>query len=401
MSKPGGLQPADIAKSLLDEVLYGGTDQAVSGPPYIRDGINIQRFLAMPIITSIPLILGAIYFFGWQVMAVIITALVAGAVVEGAFSILRNRPPAGGLLVVVVLFSLLLPPGIPLYIVALGAALAILSKEIFGGLGFYLFNPALVGKAILIIAFPVMMTNQWAMPHEGGLAGFAQANASTETVAAANTPLANQIAAENISQVVANIAVVFHFVPLDSSVADDEIRTAVESDVANYEMSNLLVGNAPGAMGTTSGILLLLIGGFLLATRAVNWRIPVLIIATVVVGQALFEMIFSDLFRGGPVTHILTGGLLFTAFLVASDAVTSPITLRGKMIYGVIIGILIVVMRIHLPIVTMIDPQTEAIVGYQALTPDIEGVTFSVLLANALVPFIDRITKPRSFGGAR
>ena len=112
-------------------------------------------------------------------IAVITTALIAGALVEGAFSILRNRPPSGGLLVVVVLFSLLLPPGIPLLVVALGAALAVLSKEIFGGLGFNLFNPALVGKAILIIVFPVMLTNQWALPYEGGIAGFGHTQQST------------------------------------------------------------------------------------------------------------------------------------------------------------------------------------------------------------------------------
>jgi len=402
MSAREGLRPQEVIKGAVDEALYGGTGESVSGPPYIRDGVNVQRFLAMPVIAALPLLLLAIYFFSWYVVAMLATAFVVGMAVEGAFSVLRNRTPSGGSIVVLMLFTLLLPPGLPLYIVAIGAALAIFAKEIFGGLGFYLFNPALVGKAIIIIFFPVLMTSNWAMPYTEGAGGLAAIFPNTSSTAiAATTPLANDVAAEAIGDSAARTVQLTGNSPLQTRVRyfpSNEIKDMAMANISLYTPADMLIGRVPGALGTTSGLLLLLVGFWLLATRAINWRIALVIILTVGIGEAFFEMIFSDIFRGGALTHILAGSLLFTAFLVATDSVTSPMTLRGKLLYGLIIGLAVLVLRIHLPVV---DPTTELVVSYRAITPDVEGVTFSVLLANLLVPFIDRITQPKPFGSKR
>lgn len=342
MSKPERLQPMQILQDMMQESLYGGSDLAVSGPPYIRDGVNVQRFWTMPLIAAAPAVLGSIFFFGWHVLLMMIVAGLAGALVELIFAVLRNSRPSGGLLVIVLLFTLLLPPDLHLGLVALGAAIAVLAKNIFGGMGYYLFNPVLVGKAVLLLLFPVMMTAQWAAPIAGGAGGFA-GWAPTEILS--ETPLSL-------------------------------ILGGAESP---YSIGQLFLGNVPGAIGTTSGLLMLFAGFWMLMTRAVNWRISVVIVATVGVGHAFLQMMMPDLFLGSPLVHVLAGSTLFTAFLVAADPVTSPMTLNGKLIFGVIIGLLILILR--------------------ALTPDIEGVTFSVLLANAFVPLLDRVTKPRAYGG--
>jgi Na+-transporting NADH:ubiquinone oxidoreductase subunit B/electron transport complex protein RnfD len=335
-----------VVATAVNEVLYGGSDRSVSGPPYLRDGVNVQRFFTMPLIAVAPAVLGGIFFFGLHVLAVMLVALVAAVLIELIFAILRGRTPAGGLLVIVVLFCLLLPPNLPLWIVAIGASLAALSRQLFGGLGHYLFNPVLVGKAALIVLFPVLMTTHWASPFSSWPGGFA-AWAPPDAQAVTATPLS----------------------------------IVMQGGESPFDVGHLLLGNVPGAIGATSGILMLFAGFWMLFTRAVNWRVSIMILVTVLVGEAFLEMLFPAVFRGGPLLHILGGSLLFTAFLIASDPVTSPMTLHGKLIYGVLIGLLVL--------------------GLRAIAGDNDGVTFSVLLASAFVPLLNRLTTPRSYGGAR
>ncbi|MBI1730832.1 RnfABCDGE type electron transport complex subunit D [Candidatus Acetothermia bacterium] len=334
-----------VVATAVNEVLYGGSDRSVSGPPYLRDGVNVQRFFTMPLIAAAPAVLGGIFFFGLHVLAVILVALVVVGVIELIFSVLRGSGRVSGLLVIAVLFSLLLPPNLPLWIVAIGAGLAALSRQLLGGLGFYLFNPVLVGKALLIVIFPVLMTTHWAVPFSSWPGGFAV------------------------------------WAPPDAQVVATTPLSIVMQVGSPYDAGQLLLGNVPGAIGATSGILMLFAGFWMLFTRTVNWRVSIMILATVGIGEAFLEMLFPTVFIGGPLLHLLGGSLLFTAFLIASDPVTSPMTLHGKLIYGVLIGLLVL--------------------GLRAVAGDNEGVTFSVLLANASVPLLNRLTTPRSYGRAR
>jgi electron transport complex protein RnfD len=326
----------------MEEFLYRGSGLATSSAPYLRDGVGIQRYFAMPMLAALPAMVGAVYFFGWHVLAVLLVALVSGGIVEFAFAWVRRRPLTEGLFVTALLFSLLLPPNVPLWLVALGGAVAMLSRELFGGLGHYVFNPVLVGKAILLLLFPTLLS-QWSEPFWGGSGGFTQWAPSMD-MTTATTPL-----------------------------------TAALQGQTPPDLWPLLVGNVPGAMGTTSALLMLLAGGWLLLTRAVDWRISIVMLVTVALGQSLLEMFFPTVFRGGWLIHVLAGSTLFTAFLIATDPVTSPMTASGKWLYAIMIGLFILILR--------------------ALTPDPEGVTFSVLLMNAFVPLLDRWTLPKSYGG--
>jgi len=325
----------------LRGLISGGSELAASGVPYLRDGVNVQRYFGVFLLAALPALLGAIYLFGWHVVAVFMVALVAGGAVELAFHLWARRPLTEGLLLIALLFSLLLPPGVPLWMVALGAAIALLSRELFGGLGHYIFHPALVGKAFLLVLFPQAMTS-WAEPFWGGLGGFAQWAPPPEALTTFTPPIGARMGKE---------------IPIGS----------------------LLLGNVPGALGATSGLLMILAGVILLTSRAADWRIALGMVATAGVGEWLLEMLAPGIFKGGWALHILSGSLLFTAFFIATDPVTSPMTQRGRWLYGILIGVLVLILR--------------------GLTPDPEGVTFSVLVANAFVPLIDKYTAPKSFGG--
>lgn len=338
-AKSSGRSGAPLATSVRD-FLYGGSELSTARAPYLRDGVSIQRHMAMPLLAALPATVGAIYFFGWHVLAVFLVALVAGGVVELVFSLSRRRPFTEGLFVIVLLYSLLLPPNLPLWIVALGAAAALLSRELFGGLGYNIFHPALVGNALLIVLFPVLMS-QWAQPFWGGFASWAPPVDATTTV----TPL-----------------------------------IAALHGQATPPLWQLFLGNVPGAMGATSGLLMLLGGGWLLLTRAADWRISIVMLATVGFGQALLNMFIPTIFHGDGWMHLLAGSTLFMAFFIATDPVTSPMTTGGKWIYAIVIGLLILILR--------------------ALTPGSEeAATFSLLFMNAFVPLIDRWTAPKSYGG--
>lgn len=331
-----------ILRQSVSDLLYGGSDLPAASAPYLRDGVSIQRYLLTLLWAALPATAGAIYLFGWHVLATWLVAVIAGGVVQLAFSLVRQRPLTEGLLLLALLYTLLLPPHLPLWLVALGAAVAMLSREIFGGLGYNVFHPALVGKALLLILFPVLMS-QFAQPFWGGPGGFSEWAPPADVVTAI-TPL-----------------------------------VAALENQPTPPLGQLLLGHVAGALGTTSGLLLLLAGGWLLVTRAIDWRISIVMLATIAIGQSLLEMFFPTVFRGGWLIHVLAGSTLFTAFFIATDPVTSPMTAWGKWIYAIAIGSLILILR--------------------ALTPDPEGVTFSVLLMNLFVPLIDKWTMPKSYGG--
>jgi len=324
--------------------LRGGGDPTATGAPYLRDGVNVSRYYGAFLLGASAAALGAIYFFGWQTVAVLGVALLAAAGVELLFAWGLKRPLiTEEVWLIALIYGLLLPPNLSLGLVALGAVAAMLSRALFGGLGRYLFHPALVGKAFLIVLFPQAM-NRWAEPFFGGWGGFLR---WAPEAATSMTPLIE----------------------------------AHQQGGISVSLGKLFLGAVPGPLGATSGLLLLIVGLWLLMSRAVDWRISVVFLATVGVGEALLEMFAPTVFRGGWGVHLLSGGLLFTAFLVAPDPITSPMTLRGKWLYALFLGMLVLVLR---------GPASDP-----------EGVTFSVLVANAFVPLIDKWTVPRSFGGRR
>ncbi len=334
------LGPADVVAATWRSVLYGGSDRHVTGPPYIRDAGNVQRLFNPPTVAATLLLVASIYLFGLKALAIGAVALAVGGGTSLAIAMVRGRELSEGTVLMLLVYALLLPPGAPLWLVAVGAVVVGLAREGLGGLGWTIFHPALVGKAILLAIFPGIMGTSWLEPVRGAAGGFAQWTSATGAMP-----------------------------PLEA------VRRGSELDLLE-----LFLGTAPGSLGTTSGLLLLVVGAWLLYTRAIDRRIAITMVVAVLLGQALFSMFFPDYYLGSPTAHLLAGGTLFTALLVATDPVTSPMTPRGKWIYGLAIGILVVLLRAY------------------AQLP--EGVTFAVLAVNLFVPLLNRWTIPRPFGYA-
>ena len=232
----------------------------------------------------------------------------------------------GGAVVTGLLLALILPPTMPLWMVAVGSVLSIaIVKEAFGGLGFNIFNPALGGRAFLMAAW-LVETTTWVPTR------FMPDAVTTAT-------------------------------PLNMSFVWEGSKTSLWWD--------LFIGNTGGSIGETSALAILVGGGLLLALGIIEWRIPLTYIGTV----ALLTLIWPG---QDPIFHVLAGGLMLGAFFMATDYVTSPITYRGKIIFGIGCGVTTVIVRL--------------------LGGMPEGVCFSILLMNALTPIIDKYTMVRPFG---
>jgi electron transport complex protein RnfD len=249
----------------------------------------------------------------------------------------------GSAVITGILLALNLPPTVPWWLVVTGSAIAIvIGKQIYGGLGYNPFNPALVARVILLISFPVQMTS-WVKP----------------------TPLFSRA-----------IDVVTTATPLGEMKTHLLVKNSLEGFTMG-ELWNPFIGNIGGCIGETSVIALLLGAGFLLYRGYISWHIPITFIGTVFILSGFFWLINPDQYMN-PLFHILTGGLMLGAFYMATDMVTSPVTARGMMVFGAGCGVITIIIRLF--------------GGYP------EGVSYSILLMNAATPLIDRYTRPMTFG---
>jgi Na(+)-translocating NADH:ubiquinone oxidoreductase B subunit len=341
--KGGKLQIFHPVFEALEHVFFAPSIRTI-GAPHIRDPLDVKRVMSMVIISAVPCVLAALYFFGLRFIAMIVVTYAAGLAVEATFSIVRKESINEGFFVTGILFPLILPPNLPLWMVALGVAFGVfIGKELFGGTGRNIFNPALVGRCFLSLAYPKDMAAGWVEPsHEvsGGLLTWI--SPSLDTVSGA-TPLA-----------------------LAKRAVDPEMGS----------IAHQLIGSVSGSAGETSAILIIFCGTFLLFTRVASWRTVVSMLGSFVImtgalilGGAVKYPI-SGVF--GPVIwHLFAGGLLFGAFYMATDPVTSPTTNAGKWLYGIVIGSTTVLIR--------------NFTGY------VEGVTFAILLGNTVAPILDEI----------
>jgi RnfABCDGE-type electron transport complex D subunit len=315
----------------LDEALLG-TNKTAKAAPFISGGMDIKRLMTMVIIALLPATIAGIYFYGWRVVAMIITSYVVGGAVEVTFSVVRRKPIHEGFLVTGLIFPLILPPTLPLWMVAVGVFFGtFFGKEVFGGTGRNIFNPTLVGRLFISLAFPSYFGTMWGKMHWGGAGGLTHWTVDAITQA---TPL------------------------IDFK----------GSQIIGTDPLSLLLGHAPGSVGETFRIGIIAGGLFLILIKAADWRIPTSYILSVAVSAFALHSIMPD--RVAPVWfHLLSGGLLFGAFFMANDPVTSPYTFTGRWIYGALIGLLTVLIR--------------------ALSGLPEGVMFAILLMNAVAPLLD------------
>ena len=319
----------------------------ISPSPHVHGGDSIEKNMYGVLIALVPTFIFSIVFFGLGAILVTLTSVVACLVFEYVIQkyLMKQRPTIwdGSAIITGVLLAFNLPSSLPLWIVVIGALVAIgIGKMSFGGLGNNIFNPALVGRVFLLISFPVQMTT-WPVPN-----GFATTDAVTGA-----TPL----------------ALVKEAVKNGQAVGD-----ALSS--AGFSTGNLILGNMGGSLGEVAAIGLLLGFAYMLIRKIISWHIPVAIFATVIVFSGILNLADPAQFAG-PVFHLFTGGLMLGAIFMATDYVTSPMTHKGMLIYGVGIGLLTVIIRVF------------------GAYP--EGMSFAILIMNGFTPLINRYCKPRRF----
>ncbi len=321
----------------------------VSLSPHAHGTDTVERNMYGVIIALMPALLVSFYFFGIGSAIVCATSVAACVLFEWAINkfMLRNERTTicdGSAVLTGLLLGFNLPSNLPIWIIIIGALFAIgVGKMTYGGLGNNLFNPALVGRAALLVAFPAQMTT-W--PKVGQLSSYLDA----ETGA---TPL---------------------------YYMKEAIKTGDTSYLANVPDSmSLFLGNHPegaGAMGEICALALLLGLVYMLWKKIITWHIPVSIIGTVFILAAIMHVanpVYAD-----PLSVIFSGGLMLGAIFMATDYVTSPMTAKGQLIYGVAIGVLTVVIR-----------------NWGAYP---EGMSFAILIMNAFTPLINNYVKPKRFG---
>jgi len=309
----------------------------LNSSPHFHTTKSVKSIMWSVIIALLPAMAMSIYYFGLPAVWMITTCIIAAVATEIVMNFMKGEKITiidGSAIITGILLALTLPPSFRLSSAALGSIVAIsLGKHIFGGLGYNIFNPALLGRAFLQASFPVAMTT-WSNP---------------------------------VTDKFVNVDAVSTATPLG----------AFKFEKIFTEYSDLLVGNVGGSFGETSAIAILIGGIFLLILKNSDWRIPFSLLTTVFVFGGLIWLLNPEQYPD-PIFHLLSGGLLFGAFFMATDMVTSPITTKGSWIFGIGIGILVVIIRLFggLP----------------------EGVMFSILLMNGVTPLINRYTRPHIFG---
>jgi len=273
----------------------------LSSSPHIKSAESVQRIMASVIVTLIPAAAFSVYQFGLHVLVMYVISIATCLAAEYVVVRMRKRPFAlndFSAVITGILLVMILPPGFPLYGVVLGAVVAIvIGKQIFGGIGYNIFNPALIGRAFLAAAYPVHIST-WVSPRMA---------ASAVTSA---TPLA--------------------------SMKFDGIITS---------LSDLFFGTVSGSTGETSALILIVGAIYLIVKRYIKWRIPASIFITVAVLGEIFHLI-NPVKYPGPLFHLFAGGLMIGALYMATDMVTSPLTKKGCIIFGAGIGSLVIVIRL-------------------------------------------------------
>lgn len=328
---------------------------SVSSAPHISKRLLTRRIMLDVIIGLTPAIAAAGYFFRIYGLLLIAVCVAWSAATEWVCNLIRKKPNSISDLSTVVtgiILALSLPPGLPFWAAAIGAVFAIgIGKMVFGGLGANIFNPAMVGRAFLTASFGILMTT-WTVP--------ATIDSKMPKIGPSNMLDARTQAT-----------------PLAWS------KTAIKKHLnarayANEQLKDTFTGEVGGCLGETSAIALVIGGLYLLIRRTIDPHIPLAVLLSAFIFASIFYLIDADSYVN-PFFHLVSGGLLIGAFFIATDPVTAPLTVKGKWIFGAVVGALTMLIRIA------------------GAYP--EGVMYAVLLGNSVRPLIDRFCTPIPAGG--
>lgn len=345
---------------------------AVTSAPYTHEQTSISRTMLLVMIALLPATGFGILQFGLPALFVFVLTIASCIGFEAICLLIAGKPVKpylldGSAALTGWLLAMTLPPWSPWWLSVVGAFLAIVvGKQVFGGLGQNLFNPAMVARVALLIAFPLEMTS-WVLPQ----------------------PLFSSHA----PGIVDSLAITFtgtlpaSYDAISSATILGHVKTELGQGVllhdilaSNYDVLGLATGSVAGSLGETSAILILLGGLFLLYKRIITWHIPVSMMLTLAMLATLFHLLFPDRYPDA-IFHLMSGATLLGAFFIATDLVTSPVTWRGQLVFGAGCGALVFIIR--------------SWTGYP------EGVAFAVMLMNAMTPLIDHYMRPRIYGRNR
>lgn len=339
--------------------------------PHTHGANSVSRIMVIVILTLIPATVWGVYQFGWPAFNILILCIASALLAEAVCLRIANKPIGlylkdGSAILTAWLLAMTLPPWTPWWIAVFGGMFAIIvGKQIFGGIGQNVFNPAMLARVALLVSFPVEMTF-WVEPK----------------------PMFS-VGAPNFSE---GLAITFFGVPSLDAVSSASIIGHVKTGFtqghsvaeslssAQFDVVSYGIGTVAGSMGETSALLIALGGLVLIALRIITWHIPVVMLGTVALLATLFNLIAPELYPNA-LFHVFSGGLMLGAFFIATDLVTSPSTRTGQIIFAVGCGMLVFVIR-----------------SWGAFP---EGVGFAVLLMNAATPLIDYYIRPRIYGRDR
>lgn len=298
-----------------------------------------QKMMRTVLLTLIPIYIFSVFLFGWRVIGLLIVNLLIACLSEYWIMRLINKDKAKiseAALVSAALYTLTLPPVIPFWMSGVGMAFGIIiGKNVFGGFGQNIFNPALVARCFIYVSFPVQMTVQWLNPIGGILGGLTKWSASPDVISSV-TPMIN-----------------------------------MEMNAISTPLWKLFLGNTAGSIGETSALLIILGGIYLIRTKTANWKVMASVFASglfmALVLYASGQTIYTPIFQ------ILSGGFLFGTVFMATDPVTHPQKDLARIIFGILVGTITIILR-----------------TYSLFT---EGMMFAILIGNSFSPLIDRNVK--------
>ena len=356
----------------------------VSSSPHIHCGDTVSAAMRDVLLALAPTILAAVWFFRLEALTVILACCLSAIFFEAVCQKIMGRTITvtdGSALLTGLLLALCLPPGFSPVLAIFGTFCAIvIGKQVFGGLGSNIFNPAHIGRAILLSSMPQQMTT-WLPPVPSFLDNitnmFGSINSVTSATKAAHA--LNTAVSATTSATKAGVDAVSSATPLAMLRMSETLWQKGQDATASLpNLASMFIGNIPGSLGETSVPLILLGGLFLIWRGRIDWRIPFYYILTVFIITGVYGY-----FRGYiplfPLYHLLGGGLLIGAFFMATDWVTSPLTKRGRIIFAVGLGILTALIRLR--------------------GGHVEGVCYAILIMNMLTPLIDRYVHNIPFGG--
>ena len=318
----------------------------ISGSPHVHGGESTKKIMYSVIIALMPAYFFSIYYFGFDAARVTFISVAACVLVEWLIQKFLIKGPCtiadGSAIITGILLAFNLPSNIPAWMIIVGSIVAIgIGKMSFGGLGNNPFNPALVGRVFMLISFPVAMTT-WPMPNP---------IFNNEVLDAVTGPTLLGHIKEGLSQ----------GIPANDLIIYEDIKGFIYS----------------GSLGEIGSIAIIIGGLFLIFRKVIDWQTPVIIIATVAAISTTCWLIDPVQFVN-PLIHIFGGGLMLGAFFMATDMATSPMTMKGKVIFSIGVGALTIIIRLW------------------GAYP--EGMSFAILIMNAFVPLINKVCKPTRFG---